>query len=73
VWPRPTNDRRSTRVGSIDVEVRLTPEWVILFDEDVPRFVTAEGKTVAVLTLTKDDVRELGGGEILHVRAITNP
>jgi hypothetical protein len=36
-------------------------------------FVTAEGKTVAVLTLTKDDVRELGGGEILHARAITNP
>jgi hypothetical protein len=36
-------------------------------------FVTAEGKTLAVLTLAEGDVRELSGGEILHVRAITNP
>jgi hypothetical protein len=31
-------------------------------------FVTAEGKTVALLTLTQADVRPMGGGEILHVR-----
>ncbi len=36
-------------------------------------FVTAEGKTLAVLTLTEADVRELTGGEILHARAITHP
>ena len=33
-------------------------------------FVTAEGKTVAVLTLEKNDVRALHGREILHVRDI---
>ena len=31
-------------------------------------FVTAEGKTIAVLTLGKDDVRLMSGDEILHVR-----
>ena len=36
-------------------------------------FVTGEGRTLAVLTLTVNDVRELGEGEILHARAITNP
>jgi len=29
--------------------------------------VTAEGRTVAVLTLTEADVRPLDSGEILHV------
>jgi hypothetical protein len=31
-------------------------------------FVTAEGHTVVLLTLTSDDVRPIEGGEILHVR-----
>ena len=31
-------------------------------------FVTAEGKTVALLTLGIDDVRSMSNGEILHVR-----
>jgi hypothetical protein len=30
-------------------------------------FVTAEGRTLAVLTLTADDVRPMAAGEILHV------
>ena len=34
-------------------------------------FVTAEGKTVAVLTLTDKDVRPLGNKEILHVRQLS--
>ena len=34
-------------------------------------FVTAEGKTVAVLTLKRSDVRALHGREILHVREIS--
>ena len=34
-------------------------------------FVTAEGKTVAVLTLKEDDVRPLHGREILHVREMS--
>ncbi|NNJ13297.1 DUF4926 domain-containing protein [Chloroflexales bacterium ZM16-3] len=33
-------------------------------------FVTAEGMTVAVLTLTGADVRPLASREILHVRAL---
>jgi hypothetical protein len=31
-------------------------------------FVTAEGRTLAVLTLTGSDVRPVRGSEILHVR-----
>ena len=31
-------------------------------------FVTAEGKTVALLTLTWADIRPMAAGEILHVR-----
>jgi hypothetical protein len=34
-------------------------------------FVTAEGKTIAILTLRKDYVRPLRGREILHVRDIS--
>jgi len=34
-------------------------------------FVTAEGKTVAVLTLQKDDVRPFHGKDILHVREMS--
>jgi hypothetical protein len=31
-------------------------------------FVTAEGRTVGLLTLTKSDIRPMDGAEILHVR-----
>lgn len=31
-------------------------------------FVTAEGKTIAVLSLTPNDIRPMAQGEILHVR-----
>ncbi len=34
-------------------------------------FVTAEGRTVALLTLTKVDIRPMGSKEILHVRELT--
>ena len=34
-------------------------------------FVTAEGQTVAVLTLTAADVRPMAAHEILHVREVT--
>ena len=33
-------------------------------------FVTGEGETVAVLTLTADDVRPMSEREILHVREL---
>ena len=34
-------------------------------------FVTAEGKTVAVLTLTVADIRPIRQAEILHVREVS--
>lgn len=33
-------------------------------------FVAAEGRTIAVVTLTKDDIRPMGRDEILHVREL---
>ena len=36
-------------------------------------FVTAEGKTVAVLTLTERDIRPMGPKEILHARELAPP
>jgi len=33
-------------------------------------FVTADGKTVALLTLAQADVRPISGREILHVREL---
>jgi len=35
-------------------------------------FVTAEGKTVAVLTLTVGDIRPMASGEILHARELAS-
>ena len=35
------------------------------------KFLTAEGKTIALLTLDETDVRPMGGSEILHVREFT--
>ncbi|MGC9523491.1 MAG: DUF4926 domain-containing protein [Anaerolineae bacterium] len=33
-------------------------------------FVTGEGETIAVLTLSPDDIRPVGRKEILHVREL---
>lgn len=33
-------------------------------------FATAEGRTVALLTLSRADIRPVGGKEILHVRGL---
>ena len=33
-------------------------------------FVTGEGATIAVLTLSQQDIRPMHGREILHVRAL---
>ncbi len=35
-------------------------------------FVAAEGKTIAVLTLTEVDIRPMGSGEILHARMLAS-
>ncbi len=34
-------------------------------------FVTGEGGTIAVMTLSPDDIRPVGRSEILHVRELT--
>lgn len=36
-------------------------------------FMTAEGKTVAVLTVVRTDIRPMDQQEILHVRTLTSP
>lgn len=33
-------------------------------------FVTGEGETIALLTLTREDIRSMGHREILHVREL---
>jgi hypothetical protein len=33
-------------------------------------FVTAEGGTIALLTLNRADIRPIGGREVLHVREL---
>lgn len=35
-------------------------------------FVTADGRTVAVLTLTGSEIRSMARGEILHVRELAS-
>ena len=35
-------------------------------------FVTAEGKTIALLSLEETDIRPMGSREILHVREFTS-
>ena len=34
-------------------------------------FLTAEGKTIVLITLDETDIRSMGGSEILHVREFT--
>lgn len=36
-------------------------------------FITAEGKTIALLTLSQKDIRPMGKSEILHVRELATP
>lgn len=33
-------------------------------------FVTAEGRTIVLLTLNQKDIRPIGGREVLHVREL---
>jgi hypothetical protein len=52
--------------GDIGVVVHCYPAG----DAYEVEFVTAEGRTVAVLTLTLTDVRLMNSKEILHVREV---
>ena len=53
--------------GDIGAVVHCYPEGTDFEGE----FLTAEGKTIALLTLDETDVRPMGGSEILHVREFT--
>lgn len=52
--------------GDVGAVVHCYPE-----DGFEVEFVTGEGTTAAALTLTGDDIRPMGKGEILHARRIT--
>lgn len=52
--------------GDIGVAVHCYPGG----DAYEVEFVTAEGKTIAVLTLTLNDIRLMSNQEILHVREV---
>lgn len=52
--------------GDIGAVVHCYPEGDIFEVE----FVTAEGRTIAVLTLNSDDIRLMSNKEILHVREL---
>ena len=53
--------------GDIGAVVHCYPEGTAFEVE----FLSAEGKTIALLTLDETDVRPMGGSEILHVREFT--
>ena len=53
--------------GDIGAVVHCYPEGTAFEVE----FLTAEGKTIVLLTLNETEVRPLGGNEILHVRELT--
>ncbi|MBI4745243.1 MAG: DUF4926 domain-containing protein [Deltaproteobacteria bacterium] len=57
------NDLRSGDVGAI-VHCYTDAEAYEV------EFVTAEGKTVSVLTLSEEEIRSMSNREILHVREI---
>jgi hypothetical protein len=54
------------REGDIGAVVHCYPEGTAYEVE----FVSAEGATVALLTLSGEDIRPVGGREILHVREL---
>ncbi len=54
--------------GDVGAVVHCYPDRAAIEVE----FVTAGGRTVAVLTLTEADVRPIQGTEILHARELTS-
>ena len=58
-----------TPLGS---RVTLRTIWIVDEGQQHPRFVTADGRTVAVLTLTESEIRFMARGEILHVRELAS-
>jgi len=58
-------DEYHLKRGDVGAVVHVYPNGAAFEVE----FVTGEGKTVAVATLSKDDVRPMRRMDILHVRA----
>jgi hypothetical protein len=54
------------RIGDVGAVVHVYPDDTAYEVE----FVAADGSTLAVLTLTPDELRPLTGHEILHVRQL---
>ena len=44
--------------------------WIILFGGNVPEFVTASGKTQALVTLNVNDVRRVQDSDLIAVRSV---
>ena len=55
------------RAGDVGAVVHCFPKTAVFEVE----FVTGEGRTAALLTLTEADVRPMREGEILHARELT--
>jgi hypothetical protein len=59
-------EEHGLRRGDVGAVVHCYPDGVTYEVE----FVTAEGATVGLPRLTGDDIRPVGGSEILHVREL---
>ena len=60
-------DEHGLKQGDVGAVVHCYPDGKAFEVE----FVTAEGKTIAVLTLAQADIRPMSNKEILHVREFT--
>lgn len=58
------------KYGLVDGDIGVVVHCYADGDAYEVEFVTAEGRTLAVLTLTLDDVRLMSSKEILHVREV---
>lgn len=59
--------KHSLKEGDLGTVVHLYKENALEVE-----FVTAEGKTIALLTLTPKDIRPIDRDEILHVRGFAS-
>ncbi|MBI4058957.1 DUF4926 domain-containing protein [Candidatus Microgenomates bacterium] len=56
-------EKHGLKKGDVGTVVHVYPTKAVEVE-----FITAKGKTVAVLTLTNSDIRPIERNEILHVR-----
>jgi hypothetical protein len=58
------------KFGLLEGDIGVVVHCYIDGDAYEVEFVTAEGRTIAVLTLALDDIRLMSSREILHVREV---